>query len=301
MRYLITGGTGLIGSHFCLSLNADDQVTVLSRTKKPTSSPLKRSKCSIRFVSSLEALSNLNDIDCVINLAGEPIADKRWTKQHKTTLEQSRWETTQVLNTLFKTSSTPPHTFISGSAIGFYGRQDTKPMVESSTEIYDEFTHRLCSKWESIALDVQRPATRVCVLRTGIVLAKGQGALAKMTLPFQLGLGGKIGSGEQGMSWIHIDDMIAGIHHLIQNKNLNGAFNFTAPFPVSNKDFVNELGHALSRPTFIPMPAFALSTLMGESADLLLTGQFVYPEKLLLSEFKFSYPKLNQALGNLFH
>ena len=166
--------------------------------------------------------------------------------------------------------------------------------------MHDEFAHRLCDTWESIALAAQSEQTRVCLLRTGVVLGKGQGALAKMTLPFKLGLGGKIGDGEQGMSWIHIDDMVRGIHFLIETEDAKGPFNFTAPKPVDNETFVKTLGKVLHRPTVLPAPAFALKLLMGESADLLLTGQFVIPEALIKAGFKFQYSDLEPALQAIY-
>jgi uncharacterized protein (TIGR01777 family) len=147
-----------------------------------------------------------------------------------------------------------------------------------------------------MAFAAKSDSTRVCVLRTGVVLGDGKGALAKMTLPFKLGLGGKIGDGEQGMSWIHIDDMVRGIHYLINDEACSGVFNFTAPNPVDNKTFVTTLGKVLNRPTILPAPAFALKLAMGESADLLLTGQFVLPACLQQAGFKFTYPDLESAL-----
>lgn len=299
MHYFITGATGLIGSAFIQSLNKNATVTVLTRNVEKAKRTLQGTLCSIDYVDSLSSLTHLNDVDCVVNLAGEPIADKRWTNSQKHHIQQSRWSTTSALVSLMSASSTPPSVFISGSAIGFYGRQGQEPITENEHKVHKEFSHSLCSTWESIAYGAQSESTRVCLLRTGIVLATGKGALGKMTLPFKLGLGGRIGSGEQGMSWIHIDDMVKGIHFLISQPPLHGPFNFTAPQPESNSTFVKTLAHTLNRPAIFPMPSAVLALLMGESADLLLTGQYVLPEKLQQAGFVFSYPSLKGALNNL--
>ena len=151
----------------------------------------------IHYLSSLDELENLNDFVAVINLAGEPIVDKRWTEAQKGLIEHSRWDITQRLVDLIKASDTPPKVFISGSAIGYYGRQDDTKISEDFTEPHDEFSHQLCKKWEDIALSAQSEQTRVCILRTGIVLSRHGGALEKMLLPFRLGLGGPVASGKQ--------------------------------------------------------------------------------------------------------
>lgn len=299
-HFLVTGGTGFIGKAFIQTLSADHCVTVLTRDSSKAQALLQGAKCETRFIPSLDNISHLDDFDYVLNLAGEPIADKRWTQAQMQVIQSSRWQITQQLTTLFSQSSKPPQLFISGSAIGFYGRQGQTPITEDNYTTNDEFTHQLCVTWEDYALAAQSEHTRVCLLRTGIVLDKGKGALGKMILPFKLGLGGPIGNGEQGMSWIHIDDMVAGIHFLIHNPTLQGAFNFTAPTPVSNKQFTQDLGKALNRPAFMPIPAFALSMLMGKGSDLLLTGQFVLPEKLQRNGFEFKYPKLPDALAAIY-
>ena len=300
VHYFITGGTGFIGSAFIHSLPKEVKVTLISRQGARSRDLFAGAKCEMAFVEAFDQLNNLNDVDCVINLAGEPIADKRWSDAQKQKIQDSRWQTTSHIIKLIQASDTPPAVFISGSAIGYYGRQSTTPVTETTHDINDEFTHRLCATWENIASGAQSDKTRVCMLRTGIVLDKGKGALGKMELPFKLGLGGPIGNGEQGMSWIHIDDMVAGIHFLIENDNLNGAFNFTAPYPVSNRAFTSSLGKSLGRPAFMPMPGFALNLMMGEASDLLLTGQFVLPQKLTDAGYVFKYSELQPALDAIF-
>ncbi|CAM3697981.1 MULTISPECIES: TIGR01777 family oxidoreductase [Pseudoalteromonas] len=295
MHILITGATGLIGSHLCPLLLINHQLTVLSR------SPDKANQLLGANILAVDSLANVdfNTVDCVINLAGEPIVNKRWSDKQKQQLLDSRIQLTHQISAAINQCNTPPHTFISGSAIGFYGRQDDTPIDESFTAINPEFSHQLCDAWEHAALSAQSTSTRVCTLRTGIVLAKQAGALAKMLPPFKLGLGGAIGSGEQGMSWIHIDDMVRLILFVLETKTLSGAVNATAPHPVSNKEFSRQLGKALARPAFIPMPSLLLKLVMGEMADLLLYGQFVVPKKVLLQQFSFTYPTLPQALKQL--
>ncbi|WP_121785107.1 TIGR01777 family oxidoreductase, partial [Pseudomonas aeruginosa] len=162
-----------------------------------------------------------------------------------------------------------------------------------------EFTHELCSKWEKIALEAQTPLTRVCLLRTGIVLSTQGGALPKMSKPFKLGIGGKLGSGKQYMPWIHIDDMVNGIIFLLEHENTQGAFNLTAPNPVRNKVFTQVLAKVLNRPALITVPAPILRLIMGESVTLVLGGQHAIPQKLLDAGFEFRYPQLDAALQEI--
>jgi uncharacterized protein (TIGR01777 family) len=253
----------------------------------------------VNFLSSLEGLSNLDDFDVVINLAGEAIIDKRWSTEQKHLLQQSRWALTAKLVELINNGETPPECFISGSAIGYYGRQSDKLIDENFEHCHDEFSHQLCKQWEHLALQAASPKTRVCVMRTGIVLSKRGGALLKMLLPFKLGLGGPIGDGRQYMSWIHLDDLLNGIIHLIDNKDCRGAYNFTAPNPVSNNVFSTELAAVLHRPCFVRTPAFVMRMLLGERADLILFGQQVVPKRLMESGFEFTHPEIKQALESL--
>lgn len=291
MQIFITGGTGLIGQRLIATQHHEHHFTVLTRSADKARKVLPD---DVSVVDDLESLANFDHIDVVINLAGEPIADKRWTSQQKQLICQSRWQLTAALVSKINASTSPPHTFISGSAIGYYGRQGDEPVTEYNTEPQDEFTHEVCSRWEKIA-DTATQQCRVCLLRTGVVVAADGGALDKMRLPFKVGLGGPIGSGEQYMSWIHLDDMVAGIGFLIANKACSGPFNLTAPNPVTNKAFVTAFAKALHRPAFMPMPGFVLKMIMGEAADMLLTGQRVIPKKLLDAGFEFNYDRIEKA------
>ncbi|KPH92533.1 Epimerase family protein [Pseudoalteromonas sp. P1-16-1b] len=295
MHIFFTGATGLIGRHLCPFLLHHHDVTVLSRN--PTKAKVLLGH-QINAVDSLEDV-DFNTVDVVINLAGEPIVNKRWSDKQKTVIRDSRIIVTQAISDAIKQCHTPPHTFISGSAIGYYGRQGDTLVDENNTEPHDEFSHQLCKDWEQAALKAESDETRVCLLRTGIVLAKKGGALGKMLPAFKLCVGGPIGSGEQGMSWIHIDDMVQLILFLIRNKEISGAVNATAPEPLSNKQFSQSLAKALSRPAFMPMPAGVLNILMGEMADLLTTGQYVVPKKALDHNYRFHFTKIDAALESL--
>ncbi|MDP4528157.1 TIGR01777 family oxidoreductase [Alkalimonas delamerensis] len=295
MNLLITGGTGLIGQAVIRRWLPDHSITVLSR------SPAKVKTLFGHDVSSCEQLTGLdiNRYDAVLNLAGEPIADKRWSKSQKNRICQSRWAITEQLSTLIQQASNPPKVFISGSAIGYYGRQDPHCIDESHQDFYPEFSHDVCARWENLAKRAASDRTRVCLLRTGIVLAADGGALKKMLPPFRFGLGGRIGDGQQMMSWVHLDDMVAIIDFLLQHSELDGPINATAPKAVSNQRFAELLAERLKRPALLPMPAFMVRLLFGEMGDLLLYGQNVYPKKLLDAGFQFSYPDLRQALQQL--
>jgi len=296
MNVLITGGTGLIGKALIKTLKHNNaNITVLTRDCVKASKILGN---HINFIDELK-LSTIENLDTVINLAGEPIANKRWTANQKNKICQSRWNITATLTALIKTAKNPPNLLISGSAIGIYGRQNKKPIDENFTDYNAEFTHEVCSTWENLALDAASGKTRVAILRTGIVLDRTEGALSKMLLPFTLCLGGKISHGQQMMSWIHMDDMVAAIVHIQQTPSLKGCINITAEHPVSNNVFSRTLAETLKRPSLFTTPAFVLKLIFGEMADLLLFGQNVIPTKLKNSGFNFKYPTITQALKNI--
>ncbi|ASP47501.1 TIGR01777 family oxidoreductase [Cognaticolwellia beringensis] len=294
MNILITGGSGLIGQALIQHLNAD-RIIVLTRSPEKTTKLLPE---NIELITTIDDV-DFNDLDVVVNLAGEAIVDKRWSNAQKAIICQSRWQITRSLVEKIQAATKPPHSFISGSAIGFYGRQGAVEIDESYQDVHDEFSHHICQKWEQIALQAESEQTRVCLIRTGIVLANNGGALEKMLLPFKLGLGGPIASGEQFMSWIHIDDMVAVLLAAIYQTAFSGPINATAPVPVCNQQFSETLSAVLGRPCIFRVPGFILRILMGESADLILYGQNVIPKKLLSNNFKFQYPTLEIALKQL--
>ena len=294
MNILITGGSGLIGQALIMALNVD-HIIVLTRCPDKAAKKLPR---NVELITSLKQV-DFNSLDVVINLAGEAIIDKRWSAAQKKRICQSRWHMTQNLVDHIQNATTPPSCFISGSAIGFYGRQSSAAIDETYQEVHPEFSQLVCRKWEKIAQQACSDKTRVCILRTGIVLANNGGALKKMLPAFSLGLGGPIASGQQFMSWIHIDDMVAIILAAIYQPSLSGAINATAPMPVDNQEFSETLSTVLNRPCAFRVPTFILRLIMGESADLVLHGQNVLPKKLLNNHFKFQYPSLQIALKQL--
>lgn len=296
MHILITGGTGLVGRPLVLRLlQRGYQVSVVTRDVAAARAKLGE---QVSLWSGLDQQQHLNGIDAVINLAGEPIAARRWSEAQKTRLCQSRWQITQRLAELIAASSAPPAVLISGSASGFYGNTGDLVVTEDDPG-HSEFTHQLCARWEQLALQAQSERTRVCLLRTGVVLSPDGGALEKMQLPFKLGIGGPLGNGKQYMPWIHIEDMLAGILWLLDHATLQGPFNLVAPYAVRNEQFAAALGKAMHRPAFMRTPATAIRLMMGESAVLVLGGQHLLPQRLEASGFRFHWYDLDQALENV--
>jgi uncharacterized protein (TIGR01777 family) len=295
MKILITGGTGLIGRFLIPRLQElGHAVTVVTRNPVKAQQTL---GARVTVLEGLDGLNNLNDFSAVINLAGEPIADKRWTEEQKQRLCDSRWSITQKLVDLTLASDNPPEVLISGSAVGYYG--DLGEVVVNEDEPpHNEFTHKLCARWEQIACGAQSDRTRVCLLRTGVVFSPQGGILAKMLPLFRLGLGGPVSNGRQYMAWIHIDDMANGIIWLLNN-DLRGPFNMVSPYPVRNEQFAHSLGHVLNRPTIFRAPATAVRLMMGESAVLVLGGQRALPKRLEASGFAFRWFDLEEALQNV--
>jgi hypothetical protein len=292
MRILLTGATGLVGQALIKRWQHQHQLFALSRNSVKAGQLLGP---AVQVVAELEQL-DFNQLDVVVNLAGEPIAAKRWSESQKQQICQSRWHLTEQLVALIQQASTPPHTLLNASAVGFYGRQGSEAIDESYQSYYPEFSHDVCARWENLANRAKSAKTRVCITRIGIVLAEQGGALQKMLPAFKLGLGGAIGSGEQYMSWIQLDDLVAAFDFLLNKPELSGVFNATAPMAVSNRQFTRLLAERLQRPALLPMPAFVLRLLFGEMADLLLFGQNIYPQRLLDAGFHFQYSQLRSAL-----
>jgi uncharacterized protein (TIGR01777 family) len=302
VKLLITGASGFIGTALIHQLLvAGHQVVGLSRTPERLHQKLsgrwrKKDSGQFRAINQLAEIDASENIEAIINLAGEPILGKRWSEARKQLIYNSRIDTTKALIELTKRLETAPQVLISGSAIGFYGSQPDDRMLDESDEGRSGFTHKLCADWETIALQAQAQGVRVCLLRTGVVLGDG-GALKQMLLPFRLALGGPIGKGKQWFSWIHLDDMLAIIEFLLAREVLTGAFNATAPEPVTNALFTRALGRALHRPAVLPVPEWVLRLLLGEGAELLCEGQRVLPARLQEAGFEFAYPDIDLALN----
>ena len=295
MHCLITGGTGFIGQYLIKALlERDYRITLYARNFDKAKNLF---NSSVNLVGGLDNLPA--DIDMVINLAGEPIVGRRWSKKRKQLLRESRIQTTQALVDWMRQADHKPHTFISGSAIGYYGNYTENMSVDESVKPRFDFASQLCQAWEAAALQAEPLGVRVCLLRTGVVLDKTAGALQKMWLPFRLGLGGRIGDGYQWFSWVHRKDMISLILFLIDRADITGPVNAVAPYPVNNREFTRTFAKALKRPAFLPVPGFILKLLLGEASQLLLEGQQVIPKKLQQSGFEFEYPELKLAIEDI--
>ncbi len=239
--------------------------------------------------------AKLENFDAVIHLAGDNVASENWSDEKKRKIKESRTIGTRVLVNALKQTIKPPKHFISASAIGFYGNRGNEILNEESAK-GEGFLPEVCAAWEDEIVKAEAFA-RVAFLRIGVVLAKDGGALEKMLTPFKFGVGGRIGSGEQFMSWIALDDLIKIIHFVLENENRRGAFNAVAPNPVSNAEFTKTLGTILGRPTVLPVPEFAIKMLFGEMGEtLLLEGARVVPQKLQNAEFEFDFPNLEDAM-----
>ncbi|MDP5254286.1 MULTISPECIES: TIGR01777 family oxidoreductase [unclassified Vibrio] len=299
MKVLITGGTGLIGQALLKALHAETLVVVTRNPQLAAQQLQYLNHGQLSFISQLSQLSHLNDFDAVINLAGEPIADKRWSHGQKDRICQSRWQTTEQLVNLCLASQTPPHTFLSASAVGYYGDQKNHAFDEQKVVHSPDFAHQVCEQWEREALKVHSESTRVCTLRFGIVLSPRGGALAKMLPAYRLGLGAKLGAGKQFMAWIHIQDVVNAILFLLSHDKATGPFNFCSPHSVTQQEFSLALAQALHRPHLLTLPRRFMRILMGESHCLLFDSARAKPTKLTELGFNFQYPHLSPALNNL--
>ncbi|MGB1238488.1 MAG: TIGR01777 family oxidoreductase [Pseudomonadales bacterium] len=293
MKILITGGTGLIGRAF---IERYHQHSYTLLTRDPHRARAAFEKCDL--ISSLGELSSLDGFDAVINLAGEPVMGKRWSERQKERICTSRWRITEQLVALFAASAKPPGVFLSGSAVGVYGSRGAGVIDEQTAIAQCDFPTRLCAQWEALAEQAD-DFTRVVLLRTGVVLSARGGALQKMLPAFKCALGGRIGSGEQYMPWIALDDQLDAMDFLLRDECARGAFNLVSPTPQRNRDFIRTLAAQLKRPAVFPVPAALLKILLGESSSLLLDSQRIVPTRLSELGFRFTYPELAPCLAKL--
>jgi hypothetical protein len=240
--------------------------------------------------------SELEGHDAAVHLAGDPIAEGRWTDEKKRSIRESRVQGTTLLAETLARLASPPRALLSASAVGYYGDRGAAALDETSAPGAD-FLSGVCRDWESSTGAAKAAGIRVVSLRFGVVLSGKGGALVKMLTPFKMGVGGKIGSGEQYMSWIALDDAVGAIQHALAHEELEGAVNIVAPRAVTNAEFTKTLGGVLNRPTFFVMPAFAARLAFGEMADAaLLVSQRAEPTRLAATNYKFKYPDLEGAL-----
>jgi|SRR5215469_14248539 uncharacterized protein (TIGR01777 family) len=293
MRILISGSSGLIGTAATTALKSDGHNIVHlnrpGRAANPGDIPWDPMRATVD-VAGLESL------DAVIHLSGAGIADGRWTEERKQLLRSSRIDTTRVLVDSLSRLKQRPRVLIVASAIGYYGSRGDEILTESSTNGTD-FLALVCRDWEAEASRAPAMGLRTVMLRTGVVLSGKGGALPKMLPPFKLGVGGRLGSGQQWMSWIAIEDVVGIIRHAIANEQVTGPVNVVAPNPVRNKEFTRLLAGMLHRPAIFPAPAFVLRLAMGEMADaILLSSDRVKPERMLAAGYKFRFEILEPAL-----
>lgn len=296
MRALVTGATGFIGKHLLTKLN---EPVVLTRNPQQ----------HVSFdpsvtVNAWDPMSGplpaefLDGVDVLFHLAGEPVASGRWTARKKAHIRDSRRVGTANVVRGLANAGQRSRVLICSSAVGYYGDRGDEILDEGSPP-GDDFLAEVCRLWELAAGEAKRLGVRVVSIRTGVVLGADGGALAKMLLPFKLGLGGRLGSGRQWMPWIHIDDMVALLLHAATNEEIDGPMNATAPHPVTNREFTSDLADTLHRPAIFPMPGTLLKLAAGQFAEVLLASQRVVPQVALRTGYTFQYPDLKAAFENL--
>lgn len=296
MRILLSGSHGLVGTALRARLEEEGH-KVISLVRYTPSYDSEEIEWNPERYSI--ALAQLEGFDSVIHLAGESIAEGRWTEEKKRRIRDSRIRGTQLLAETLSSLKARPASFLCASAIGFYGNRADQILTEESSAGSD-FLAGVCVDWEKACVEAAQKNVRVCNLRFGVILDAQEGALAKMLPPFRMGIGGKIGTGRQWMSWIALADVISAITFLLAEQGISGPVNVVAPNPVTNAEFSKTLGKTLSRPTFFAVPAFGARLAFGEMADaLLLSSQRVLPTRLQEATFHFEYPKLEHALREI--
>jgi len=296
MKLVITGASGFIGTALCRQLlQKGHTLTLFTRgaPREPNTGVKRWHHWTPGTLRDWD--SELDGVDGVINLAGEPIAEIKWSATQRRRLEKSRVDSTHVLVQGCAKAKHTPKFLINASAVGYYGPHGDEIITEEAPAGAD-FLSQLCLNWEAEAMRAERLGMRVVRLRTGIVLGHGGGALEKMVPPFKWFTGGPLSSGKQWMSWIHLEDQVRLIVYLIENQQAAGPINATAPNPARNKDFSRALGKVLHRPSWMPVPGFILRIGLGDMADMLLTGQRVMPAAAQKLGFEFRYPNLPEAL-----
>lgn len=296
MRILLTGGTGLIGRALsALWASQGHELLVLSRHPDRVD----RLCSGARGLSFLQEIERIGPVDAVINLAGAPIADRSWTASRREVLWRSRVDSTRQLVKWMAQQAAPPAVLLSASAAGWYGDAGEQLLDEGSRPGATDFGSQLCEAWEQEAIQAASTSTRVVRLRIAPVLAPGAGMLARLRTPYRLGLGGRLGHGQQWMPWIHLQDLTLLVNHLVHDPSSDGVYNASAPEPVRQMEFARTLAHAWHRPALLPTPAWLLRAVMGEMAVLLLASQRMLPRRALDAGFCFLHPTLDLAISDL--
>jgi uncharacterized protein (TIGR01777 family) len=300
MRVLVMGATGFIGRALIPRLQCDGHAVVAwvrspARARSLLGAEVELVHADTAPDGLVEAIERS---DAVVNLAGEPLMGGRWTAARRAVLESSRIAVTEQLVRAMAEAKTRPRVFVSGSAVGYYGDRSDELLTEASCG-RDDFLARLCRRWENAAEDAHRLGVRVVLLRTGVVLGRAGGALAQMLPPFQMGVGGPVGSGEQYLPWIHLHDLVKIIAVALVDERYRGPVNGVAPEQATSRSFSRALGRVLHRPAIVPLPALALKAIFGEAASVLLASQRVDPGVLRKHQFAFDFPTLDAALEDI--
>ena len=297
MKIAIAGATGFVGSRLVPQLQAQGhQVIILTRSPQQASNRFGQAQIvGYNPLKSGEWQQSISGCDAVINLAGEPIAEKRWTPAQKRSILDSRQLGTQKIVEAIDLATIKPQVLINASAIGYYGTSETSKFDETSPAGTD-FLAEVCAAWETAAQSVTANGTRVVIFRLGIVLGENGGALGKMLAPFSAFVGGPIGSGNQWFSWIHRDDVVKLIIAALNDTKMQGVYNATAPNPITMTEFAQTLGTVMNRPSWLPVPNFVLEAMLGEGAIVVLQGQQVVPTRTLAQGFDFQYSTIEPAL-----
>lgn len=304
MKVAVTGATGFVGSRLVERLQSEGhQIVVLTRSAESAKRVFPVAtfpQVEIMAYSPLESgawQQSISGCDAVVNLAGAPIAESRWTAERKQEISDSRKLGTRKIVEAITQANPKPTVLVNSSAIGYYGTSETA-IFEESAKPGSDFLAQVCQDWEYEAERVKSAGVRLVILRTGIVLGMG-GAIAKMLLPFRMFAGGPIGSGRQWFSWIHRDDLVSLILQALTQTEMAGTYNATAPNPVRMAELCHALGQVMNRPSWLPVPDFALEALLGDGAQVVLQGQQVLPKRTESSGFKFTYPTVKPALEEI--
>lgn len=296
MKILITGASGLVGKALQKSFAQKGYDMLLAGRGEPKKANEIRWSVEEGFLE--EDISRIESLDAVIHLAGESISGLRWTEEKKSAIRESRVTGTQNVVNALADLKQKPKVFIAGSAMGFYGDRDDE-IVSETSKPGDNFLADVAKEWETESRRAEDSGIRTVLLRTAIVLSKDGGALGTMLTPFKFGVGGVIGSGKQWMSWVSMDDVVGIVNFALENESLRGAVNVASPNPVTNEEFTKTLGEVLYRPTFLPLPEFAVNLMFGEMGDtLLLNSTRVEPKRLKDAGYEFRFPDLKNALEN---
>jgi len=300
-KIIVTGATGLIGSALVSELKKKNyEVIVFSRNAEKAKLTLPNADNWIdwTFNSNDKWAKSVDGVHGIIHLAGAGVFSKRWSDTYKKEIESSRIDGTRSLISAIEKSSIKPEVFIGGSAVGYYGACDDQQIAETAPNGSD-FLASVCKKWEDESLKARNFGVRTIVVRTGIILDTRDGALKQLLLPFKLFAGGPVLPGTQYFPWIHIQDEVGIILHSLENKTVEGAVNASAPNPLTMNDFCKALGKAVSRPSWAPVPGFAMKLLLGEVATMLTNGQRMIPQKALETGYKFKFTDCETAIRNL--